>query len=57
MKFPIILVSLMLVGCSTPVPVKMKFPNVPSELLEACAKAKLMTGLSGTKIKNLYQIQ
>ena len=36
MKFPIILVSLMLVGCSTPVPVKMKFPDVPSELLETC---------------------
>lgn len=36
MKHLVILLSVLLVGCSTAVPVKMKFPDVPPELLESC---------------------
>ena len=36
MKYVTILFSLLLVGCSTTVPVKMKFPDVPAAMLESC---------------------
>lgn len=32
--------TLLLTGCETPVPVTMKFPNVPEELLVACPDLK-----------------
>ena len=31
-----LLIALLLAGCSTPVPVARKFPDVPSELMEDC---------------------
>jgi hypothetical protein len=36
MKKLVLVLSVLLVGCSTTVPVKMKFPDVPPELLESC---------------------
>jgi hypothetical protein len=36
MKYSIILFSLFLVGCSTSVPVKMKFPEAPEALMTKC---------------------
>lgn len=39
MKSKIFLVSLLLLsGCATPVPVAIKFPNVPEQLLITCAE-------------------
>lgn len=50
MKYVLIL-SLLLTGCSTVVPVKQKFPEVPKELLVECPDLKLApkdeTKLSG----------
>lgn len=50
MKYVLIL-SLLLAGCSTPVPVKQKFPDVPKELLVQCQDLNLVpeneTKLSG----------
>lgn len=36
MKYTLIILSLMLAGCSTTVPVKAKFPDMPAKLLESC---------------------
>ena len=36
MKYLLIVISLCLVGCSTVVPVKAKFPDIPNKLLEQC---------------------
>jgi hypothetical protein len=36
MKQLVLLFSVLLVGCSTAVPVKMKFPDVPPAMLESC---------------------
>ena len=41
MKLLIVIAAFALVGCSTTVPVVMKFPDVPKELLEACPNLKL----------------
>lgn len=50
MKYVLIL-SLLLAGCTTPVPVKQKFPDVPKELLVECQDLNLVpeneTKLSG----------
>jgi hypothetical protein len=40
MKSIVILLSLVLVGCSTPVPLKPKFPEAPQILLEPCRSLK-----------------
>jgi len=37
MKYLLIPLVLLIAGCSTTVPVKMKFPDVPPELSTACA--------------------
>ena len=36
MKLTSLILAVLLVGCSTPVPVKQKFPNAPAILLERC---------------------
>jgi hypothetical protein len=36
-----ILIALLLVGCSTPVPVAPKFPQAPKILLEKCKELKM----------------
>ena len=36
MKYLALVFSVFLVGCSTSVPVKMKFPEVPQALMEKC---------------------
>jgi len=41
MKLLIVIAVFALAGCSTTVPVVMKFPDVPKELLEACPNLKL----------------
>ncbi len=40
MKSIVVLLSLALVGCSTPVPLKPKFPEAPQILLEPCRPLK-----------------
>ena len=40
MKSIVIALSLALVGCSTPVPLKPKFPEAPQVLLEPCRSLK-----------------
>jgi hypothetical protein len=42
MKYLILLVSLVLVGCSTPVPITPKFPEAPGILLEPCPTLKAL---------------
>ena len=37
-----------LAGCSTPVPVIAKFPNVPADLLEKCPQLKTIDGETTT---------
>lgn len=36
MKYFIILITILISACSTPVPIKQKFPNTPKELVEKC---------------------
>jgi hypothetical protein len=36
MRLSALLVTLFLVGCSTPVPVKQKWPELPETMLKAC---------------------
>lgn len=36
MKYLVSLIACLLVGCSTPVPVVQKFPEVPKELMQSC---------------------
>lgn len=36
MKYLAVVLSVLLVGCSTVAPVTVKFPEVPAELLETC---------------------
>lgn len=44
MKYTLLLSLLILAGCSTPVPVKPKFPAVPKTLVEPCAQLKKIEG-------------
>jgi hypothetical protein len=44
MKTPVLLLSLMLAGCSFTVPVVAKFPAVPKELTEQCPPLKKLEG-------------
>lgn len=43
MKYTLLL-SLLLVACSTPVPIKQKFPEVPKALIEKCENLKKVEG-------------
>jgi len=44
MKYTLLLLSLLLVACSTPVPIKQKFPEVPKALIEKCENLKKVEG-------------
>lgn len=59
MKYLAILFAVFLVGCSTSVPVKMKFPDVPQALMEKCedleklpADTKQLSKTAESVIKN-----
>ena len=40
MKYIILSIMLFITGCSTPVPIKPKFPQAPAMLLEPCLELK-----------------
>jgi hypothetical protein len=42
MKYLLIVLILLLTGCSTTVPIKQKFPLVPEQLLTSCKPLQLM---------------
>ena len=44
MKQLVIIVALLVSGCSTPVPIAAKFPDVPPQLTEKCPQLKLIEG-------------
>lgn len=44
MKYFIILVTVLLMGCSTPVPVTPRFPEAPAALKEKCENLKKIEG-------------
>jgi hypothetical protein len=44
MKYLTILATALLIGCSTPVPVKPKFPEAPQALKEKCEQLRKIEG-------------
>ena len=44
MKYVSLILAVFLAGCSTPVPVKQKFPDVPKALVERCDSLKKIEG-------------
>ena len=44
MKYIILGLALVLVACSTPVPVSQRFPDVPKSLVERCESLKKIEG-------------
>lgn len=44
MKYTSLLLSLLLVACSTAVPIQQKFPEVPKALIEKCENLKKVEG-------------
>jgi uncharacterized lipoprotein YmbA len=44
MKYIVLGLALILAACSTPVPVKQKFPDVPKALVERCESLKKIEG-------------
>ena len=44
MKYVIALVTVLLIGCSTPVPVTPRFPEAPAALKEKCENLKKIEG-------------
>lgn len=44
MKYIILSLAIVLSACSTPVPVKQKFPEVPKALIERCESLKKVEG-------------
>jgi starvation-inducible outer membrane lipoprotein len=44
MKYIILSLAILLSACSTPVPVKQKFPDVPKALVERCDSLKKVEG-------------
>jgi starvation-inducible outer membrane lipoprotein len=44
MKYIILSLALILSACSTPVPIKQKFPEVPKSLVERCESLKKIEG-------------
>ena len=44
MKYIVLSLALILAACSTPVPVKQKFPEVPKALVERCESLKKIEG-------------
>lgn len=55
MKYSILLASLILTGCSTPVPIKPNFPAAPKLLTETCAHLKKIEG-DQVSIVDLYKV-
>ncbi len=48
MKHILIILSLMLSACSTPVPISAKFPDVPPQIMEKCPQLKSIEGETTT---------
>ena len=44
MKYIILSLALILSACSTPVPIKQKFPEVPKSIVERCESLKKIEG-------------
>jgi hypothetical protein len=44
MKYAVLSLAIFLTACSTPVPVKQKFPDVPQALVEKCENLKKVEG-------------
>lgn len=44
MKYLALIITALLVGCSTPVPIKLAFPEVPQVLKEKCENLKKIEG-------------
>jgi hypothetical protein len=44
MKYVSLILAIFLTACSTPVPVKQKFPDVPKALVERCESLKKIEG-------------
>jgi uncharacterized lipoprotein YmbA len=44
MKYVSLILAMMLVACSTPVPVSQKFPEVPKSLVERCESLRKIEG-------------
>jgi hypothetical protein len=44
MKYALLILAVFLTACSTPVPVKQKFPEVPTALVERCESLKKVEG-------------
>ena len=44
MKYASLILVMFLAGCSTPVPVSQKFPDVPKALVERCESLKKVEG-------------
>ena len=44
MKYLAVLLTALLIGCSTPVPIKPKFPEAPKTLTEKCESLKKIEG-------------
>jgi hypothetical protein len=44
MKYALLILVVFLTACSTPVPVKQKFPEVPKALVERCESLKKIEG-------------
>jgi hypothetical protein len=55
MKSAIVVLTLLLVGCSTTVPVKVPFPEVPPQLLEPAGKLKPLTAGKETQLSDIIE--
>ena len=62
-KFSLLLIAMVLVGCSTTVPVTRKFPEAPQTLMEKCpelkqlAKDAKLSDVARTVVENYTQYQ
>jgi len=48
MKYVAILMAVLLTGCSTPVPIIAKFPDVPADMMQKCPQLKTIDGETTT---------
>jgi broad-specificity NMP kinase len=55
MKKIVLILALLLAGCNDNVPVAVKFPNVPAELLEACPALKQIDTKT-TKLSDVIEV-
>ena len=62
-KFSLLLIAMVLVGCSTTVPVTRKFPEAPQTLMEKCPELKQLaqdaklSDVARTVVENYTQYQ